>query len=465
MKRSAIMARNLTASVSGAVLPNGILIIAAAYTVLFSAIPEPVRLAIAGLTGIIIVVSAVFQMTTSGSMLSVYGYVTLLCAIAIAFIADVSRSRDPADYLTDTVRLLTGLAALSLFKESARSVSPRILVAAYAGVLVAAVLAYALNGTLTLAGIPRLYPFTGVTAATSADGIHSSAYTLTAALIGGSTLWRMGHIRNSSAVLLIVPLAVMVIANQVRTTWLMVVVFMVSIGMTHIRDERVRLGTITIVLITVVFGFLIAAIDPSMTRRVSEEEVSEFSSGRTDAYVERAELITGRSIMNIAFGTGPGSDHFSSTTWWWEEKNSHNTFFHFTVEAGVVGSCGLLMVLCAVLISTDRFQAPVVLAVIASSLVSNGVLERPLIAALHIAVVGVPRRMARSKGSVQTSPKRGRRPAPLRSLPAQGTSLSPDASKMASVSTNRDFAVSQAALPMRVGWAEAHGRGGDPTSD
>jgi hypothetical protein len=424
MKRSATMPRNLASSVSGAVLPNGILILAGGYTVLFSAIPEPVRLVIAGLTGIIIVISAVCQTTTARSMLSVCGYGALLCSIAIVFIADVSRTRDPADYFTDTVRLLTGLGALSLFKDSARSVSPRILVAAYAGVVVAAGLAYALHGTSTLAGIPRMYPFTGVTAATSADGIHSSAYTLTAALIGASTLWRMGRIRNLSAVLLIVPLAVMVMANQVRTTWFMVAVFVVTIGLTHIRHTIARLGIIAGVLITIVFGLLIAAIDPSMMQGFSEEEVSEFSSGRTDAYVERAELITGRSIMNVAFGTGPGSDHFSSTTWWWEEKNSHNTIFHFIVEAGVVGSCGLLMVLCAVLISSDRFQAPVVLAVVASSLVSNGVLERPLIAALHIAVVGVPCRMGRSKESAQTSPKGGRRlPAPLHSLPAQSTSL------------------------------------------
>jgi hypothetical protein len=414
------MSRNLASSVSGAVLPNGILIIAAAYTNLFSAIPEPIRLAIAGLTGIIIVISAICQSTTSGSMLSVCGYGALLSSIAIVFIADVSGTRDPADYLTDAVRLLTGLAALSLFKDSARSVSPRILVVAYAGVVVAAMVAYALNGTSTLAGIPRMYPFTGVTAATSADGIHSSAYTLTAALIGASTLWRMGHIRNLTAVLLILPLAVMVMANQVRTTWFMVAVFLVPIGLTYIPNMRARLGIIVIVLITMVFGLLIAAVDPSMMRGVSEEEVSEFSSGRTDAYVERAELITGRSIMNVAFGTGPGSDHFSSTTWWWEEKNSHNTLFHFIVEAGIVGSCGLLMLLCAVLISSDRFQAPVVLAVVASSLVSNGVLERPLIAALHIAVVGVPCRMGRSKEPAQTSPKGGRRlPAPLRSLPAQ----------------------------------------------
>jgi hypothetical protein len=404
------MSENPASSVSGVVLLNGILMVGLTYTVLFNAIPEPVRLEIAGLTGIIIVISAVFQMATPESMLSVYGYVTLLFSIAVVFIADVGSTREPADYLADTVRLLTGLAALSLFKDSARNVDPRILVVAYAVVIVAAVLAYALNGTSTLAGIPRLYPFTGVfTAGESSDGIHPSAYTLTAALIGASTLWRMGHIRNLTAALLIVPLAVMVAVNQVRTTWLMVAVFVVSIGWTHVRDARARLGAIIIVLITILSGLLMAAIDPSIVKGVSEEEVSEFSSGRTDAYVERVQLISDRPIMNIVFGTGPGSDHFSSTTWWWEEKNSHNTFFHFAIEVGVVGSCGLLMVLCVALTSSDRFQAPVVLAVIASSLVSNGILERPLIAVLHVAVVGAPCRMERSKESAQMSPKGRRR--------------------------------------------------------
>jgi hypothetical protein len=204
-------------------------------------------------------------------------------------------------------------------------------------------------------------------------------------------------------------------------------VFVVSIGLTHIRDARVRLGAITIALITIVFCLLIPVIDPSTVLGVSEEEVSEFSSGRTDVYAERAELITERPIMNMVFGTGPGSDRFSSATWGWVqsqgwggETNSHSTFFHFAIEVGVLGFCGLLMVLCVVLISSDRFQAPVVLAVIASSIVSNGVLERALIAVLQIAVVGVPCRMVRSQESVQTSPRTGRRlPAPLRSLPAQ----------------------------------------------
>jgi hypothetical protein len=423
------MSRNLTSSASGAVLPNGILIIGATYTILFSAIPEPLRLEIAGLTGIIIVISVGFKMTDSESMLSLYGYVALLCSIAVASIADVSWTRDPANYLADTVRLLTGIGTLLLFKHSARSVSPRILVVAYAGVVAAAVLAYVLHGTSTLGGIARLYPFTGINTAqgTTGDGIHSSAYALTAALVGVSTLWRMGHIRNLTAVLLVVPLAVMVTVNQVRTTWFMVAVFVVSIGLTHMRDARVRLGAITIALITIVFCLLIPVIDPSTVQGVSEEEVSEFSSGRTDVYAERAELITERPIINIVFGTGPGSDRFSSATWGWVqsqgwggETNSHNTFFHFAIEVGVLGFCGLLMVLCVVLISSDRFQAPVVLAVIASSIVSNGVLERALIAVLQIAVVGVPCRMVRSQDSVQTSPRTGRRlPAPLRSLPAQ----------------------------------------------
>jgi hypothetical protein len=400
------MSRNLTSSASGAVLPNGILIIGATYTILFSAIPEPVRLEIAGLTGIIIVISVGFQMITSASMLSVCSYVAVLCSIALASIADVSWTRDPANYLADTVRLLTGMATLLLFKHGARSVSPGILVVAYAGVVVAAVLAYVLHGTSTLGGIARLYPFTGVNTAqgTTGDGIHSSAYALTAALVGVSTLWRMGHIRNLTAALLIVPLGVMVIVNQVKTTWFMVAVFVVSIGLTHIRDARARLGAITIVLITIVFCLLTAVVDPLTVQGVSEEEVSEFSSGRTDVYAERAELITERPIMNIVFGTGPGSDRFSSATWGWVqsqgwggETNSHNTFFHFAIEVGVVGFCGLFMMLCVVLISSDRFQVPVVLAVIASSLVSNGVLERALIAVLQIAVVGVPCRMARSQ--------------------------------------------------------------------
>jgi hypothetical protein len=89
---------------------------------------------------------------------------------------------------------------------------------------------------------------------------------------------------NLTAALLIIPLAVMVIANQVRTTWLMVAVFLVPIGLTYIRDTRARLGIITMALITIVFGLLVAIIDPSTIHGVSEEEVSEFSSDRTDAH-------------------------------------------------------------------------------------------------------------------------------------------------------------------------------------
>jgi hypothetical protein len=71
-----------------------------------------------------------------------------------------------------------------------------------------------------VAGIVRPAAFTG-----GDDGVHSSAYVLVAALLGTFTLRRTGYLSNTGTFLLAVPLLAFLVAFQVRTTWMMVLVY------------------------------------------------------------------------------------------------------------------------------------------------------------------------------------------------------------------------------------------------
>jgi hypothetical protein len=130
---------------------------------------------------------------------------------------------------------------------------------------------------------------------------------------------------------------------------------------------------------------------------VNYSEISEFSSGRSDAYSERLEIIANRAPINLLFGTGVGSEMMKSTVWWWEDKNSHNDFIDITIQTGIVGLLLTVAMLCLAAAQLDRYQLPLFLSFVISSAVSNGLLGRPFIAALLLSFMAVTATSTRAR--------------------------------------------------------------------
>jgi hypothetical protein len=69
------------------------------------------------------------------------------------------------------------------------------------------------------------------------------------------------------------------------------------------------------------------------------------------------------------------------SAWRWAEKDSHNDFLIVTIELGLVGLLGFLMMIVAPIVALPPARKGWIVMMAASSLVSNGVLLRPSIGA------------------------------------------------------------------------------------
>jgi O-antigen ligase len=260
-------------------------------------------------------------------------------------------------------------------------VSPALLIVSSAVIAIYATFVAATSPMVFYAESMRPATFTG-----GEEGVHSTAYVLTAIFLGILTLWRLGRLRTSSLVLMSAPLLTLILLFEVRTCWLMILCYIAAVPFIRMRKGRTFGDWITV---PVLLG--VAALGVFLSSAVVDySEFAEFSSGRNDAYSERLEMIANRSPINILFGTGVGSEMMKSTVWWWEDKNSHNDFIDITIQTGLIGLVLTVAMLCLAAAQLDRYQLPLFLSFVISSAVSNGLLGRPFIAALLLSFMAVP---------------------------------------------------------------------------
>ncbi|RXH09183.1 hypothetical protein EAS56_26350 [Bradyrhizobium guangzhouense] len=356
--------------------------VAGGYTAFFNIIPDELRLAMAGGLGVCLVLVALFTTPPEDRRsynVAKVSLVTLAMVLTLSyyFAEPLSNSlQTEANFVGSTTRLLTVLAAIMYFRFVPQQLPPKLSVAITVAMIAMCAITWIVQGEYVLAGIPRPFPFTG-----GADGIHSSGYSLISALIATFVLLKTRYLRSSVALVLILILSFLILKYEVRTTWLMLIFFFAARAVVFIQD---RYGK---ALVLPVFAFFVSAGIFVAIIIFSQVDLLEFSSGRTSVYVERLTLILDRNLWQILFGSGAGSEILTSNVWWWEAKNSHNDFIDLTIVSGLVGLFATLSICATSLISADRQQLPVLAALIASSLVSNGLLNRPLIAILHLSTM------------------------------------------------------------------------------
>jgi O-antigen ligase len=117
-------------------------------------------------------------------------------------------------------------------------------------------------------------------------------------------------------------------------------------------------------------------------------DFTQFSSGRTSVYAERIDLISARPLATLLFGTGAGTDLVVSSAWWWDAKNSHNDFLSVLYERGLLGFLSLLAVFWSLIFISSK-TTPLALAIFSASIISNGLLARPLAFFIYALIVSL----------------------------------------------------------------------------
>jgi len=334
--------------------------------------PDKVRLLVDGLSlvgyGVLVVLALGYA--RPATMLHLVGLI-LFCGAGFIGLALYPETTSPSHFIEHvTSPMLLGLLTMRRAPAPGRITLWLLwFTCAGAGVLASA---FAFLGPhQVLGGVTRLAVFAG-----GQGGIHPSAYASACFFLALFVLWRAKVGFSLVTMTVLALLAVVIFKYQVRTVWVMLMVF-AGFSLFYWLAKRSMnlliaaiglglLGAVAIVFLLVSTGF----------------DLGHFSSGRTLIYVERLRVISSRDLLEFLFGSGSGTDKMRGVSAWrWAEKDSHNDFLIVTIELGLVGLLGFLAMIIAPIAALAPPRKGWIVMMAASSAVSNGVLLRPSIGA------------------------------------------------------------------------------------
>ena len=206
------------------------------------------------------------------------------------------------------------------------------------------------------------------------SGPHSSVYAVLILFVALIYLWSRGAQRNSKNILYFfwILAIILTFGYQVRTAILGVSVSFMWYQYYEFQFNRY--------IRQAVFWFLmILTVLASMSLLSFESgEVNEFSSGRVMVLLERVEMIARFGLREYMVGGGFGADILITDQWWWEAKASHNDFVSLIFNGGFVLFLTVLFILTRLMKSASNMQKAMLIFLIISSMLSTGLLFRPM---------------------------------------------------------------------------------------
>lgn len=255
------------------------------------------------------------------------------------------------------------------------------------------------------AGITRPQPITG-----GEEVIFPTAYFLTANVLIIDTLRRFRILNPRIAWPLLLLGLLAVYLYEVRTTWIILFVYLVGVQFRQSAQFRTQMPlffALGLMGLGVFFGLL-------DFERIVGSPVGTWGSGRVTAFVERLELLAMRESAMFLFGTGPGSDA-QATSIWWGLRTSHSDVLNIFTERGVLGFVSLLLFVTALLMKVKSMHGQIIfLATLAASAISNGFYSGNGIAFYYFSAIAIAMSLEQEDESLARAPA----PAPLGDAPA-----------------------------------------------
>ena len=339
--------------------------------------PDKVRLAVDALSFVGYGGLVVFALTYArgATLLHFIGLVLFCCAASISIALDPEHAKVSSFIGDVTSPMLLGLLTMRRAPAPGSAALKVLWVVAILSAVVGA--AFALTGRpYVQGGASRLAVIAG-----GDTGLHPSAYATSCFFLTLLVLWRakIGFNWVTPAVLAL--LAYVIFRYEVRTVWLMLIVF-AGYAMALWLARRSPM----LVVAGAGMGLVLAAAAVFVLTS-SHFDIGHFSSGRTLIYAERLKVISGRGPIQVLFGTGSGTDLMRGvSTWRWDEKDSHNDLMTVTIELGLVGLISVLMMAGAALWALPPARKGWLLMILTTSVVSNGLLFRPSLGAPMILI-------------------------------------------------------------------------------
>lgn len=202
--------------------------------------------------------------------------------------------------------------------------------------------------------------------------IHTHSYILSSVAIGISYLiYKKGKIFNLF-VFFIISFLVLYYGYGVRTVLILYLIFIAG-TMYALHDFFKFLWIKILVFIPIIFMLLILL--------VQQFNWNKFSSGRLDMYQEKIDLLKDYNLIDYSIGRGYGSDFVKTESWWWDEKGSHSDVLTYIIENGFIYLFFFLFLLMSLIPNYSKINIlyfSLIFGYFISSLISNGIAERPL---------------------------------------------------------------------------------------
>jgi hypothetical protein len=226
----------------------------------------------------------------------------------------------------------------------------------------------------SIVGNGRLSPYHG-----GAENPHSSGYMTLAFMLVIHQAWVWG-VLGFRAAMAFIGMAMLYIVGCFSTQVLFAAV--AYFGIYGMFTERIP-KVLKITAGVVGFGLLVLiAIEneerKAAVRNDTNVKLEELGSGRLGTWIERVDIISGRTPAEVWLGTGIGSDNMSSIIWRLKETTSHNTYLTMIIENGVIGFLLYFGVLIMMMQKLGRHGIALFTPVFVTALIGNGLSLRPM---------------------------------------------------------------------------------------
>jgi len=311
-------------------------------------------------------------------LIGLSGAIVLAWLVGFLFIPDAP-TRHHVSFSTGLRYMSPFLAGIAIISARTR-ISLTMLGAFGCAIIASAVTSAILNDYQFLGGTARWHPFS--------SGLHTSAYAIALVAILALELQKRGALRQYAAIVTMATCLVILFGYGVRTAIIFVSVYFLVDWAASLARRRL-VGAVSAGLIVPAALMVLTAFLALIVFSYDFETLSTTSSGRLSNYIERFEILANRGFGDLLVGHGPGSDLRATLTWRWGEKGSHSDFLRILSEGGLISLLAVLTYLLLLLrVSPSVMFAPI-LALAASSLLSNALLARPNVAFLFFCIIAL----------------------------------------------------------------------------
>lgn len=208
-------------------------------------------------------------------------------------------------------------------------------------------------------------------------GLHTTAYVSLITMYCIHALWSFKYLSTIKAVPIMIMLTFLIMFGWgVRTASIGAVIFFAGLATRYFAfyDRP---------LLSLVFPLALAMPFSVLPMLDFSGSVDEMSSGRISMYIEKYYQLSRNTVPAWFIGNGYLSDLILTDVWWWAPKGAHSDFITYLVEGGLFYLGGFFYCIKTLMKMHENLpERLIILAILSTSLFSNGVFARPIAAYL-----------------------------------------------------------------------------------